>query len=200
MNNAKVDVVIPVYKPDSQLLDLLKAILEQTYPVNKIILINTEEEFFDQEKYLIASNVEVHHISKEEFDHGGTRDMGMKMSNAEYVLMMTMDAVPDDNLLVENLLKGFDNSEVRVAVTYARQLPKSDCRMTEKFSRLFNYPDQSMVKTEKDLGTLGIKTFFCSDVCAMYRKSIYYRLGGFPTKIIFNEDMVYLMKLRAYFQ
>ena len=53
MNNAKVDVVIPVYKPDSQLLDLLKAILEQTYPVNKIILINTEEEFFDQE---IANN------------------------------------------------------------------------------------------------------------------------------------------------
>ena len=195
MNNAKVDVVIPVYKPDSQLLDLLKAILEQTYPVNKVILINTEEEFFNPEEYLIASNIEVHHITKDKFDHGGTRDMGMKMSNAEYVLMMTMDAVPDDNLLVENLLKGFDNSEVRVAVAYARQLPKDDCRMTEKYSRLFNYPDKSKVKTKEDLKTLGIKTFFCSDVCAMYRKSIYYRLGGFPTKIIFNEDMVYASKV-----
>ena len=195
MDNVKVDVVIPVYKPDSQLLNLLKAILEQTHSVSRVILINTEEEFFDNDKYLIGPNVEVHHISKEEFDHGSTRDMGISMSTAEYVLLMTMDAIPEDNKLVERLLNAFDNKDVRVGVAYARQIPKQNCRMSEKFSRFFNYPEQSMVKTEKDLESLGIKTYFCSDVCAMYKKSIYYRLGGFPTKIIFNEDMVFASKV-----
>ena len=42
----------------------------------------------------------------------------------------------------------------------------------------------------KDLETLGIKTYFCSDVCAAYRKTVYDSLGGFEEKTIFNEDMI----------
>jgi rhamnosyltransferase len=38
---------------------------------------------------------------------------------------------------------------------------------------------------------MGIKTFFCSDVCAAYKRSVYDELGGFVKKAIFNEDMVY---------
>lgn len=195
MDRAKVDVVIPVYKPESQLLELLNAILKQTYSVNRVILINTEKDYFDEDKYLIASNIEVHHICKSEFDHGATRNFGMTLSKADYVLMMTMDAIPYDDLLVEKLLKAFDNEQIRVGVAYARQLPSDDCKMAEKYSRLFNYPCDSYVKTRRDLDSLGIKTYFCSDVCAMYKKSIYYRLGGFPKKIIFNEDMVYASKV-----
>ena len=40
--NKKVDVIIPVYKPDQKFLSLLKRLKRQTYPVNRIIIMNTE--------------------------------------------------------------------------------------------------------------------------------------------------------------
>lgn len=39
--------------------------------------------------------------------------------------------------------------------------------------------------------TWEFKTFFCSNVCAMYRRSIYEKLGGFVKHTIFNEDMIF---------
>ena len=38
---------------------------------------------------------------------------------------------------------------------------------------------------------MGIKTFFCSNVCAAYRMELFRRLGGFEKRTIFNEDMIY---------
>ena len=47
-----------------------------------------------------------------------------------------------------------------------------------------------MKKNREDLPKLGIKTFFCSNVCAAYRKSVYEKMGGFVYPSIFNEDMI----------
>ena len=44
---------------------------------------------------------------------------------------------------------------------------------------------------QADIQALGIKTYFCSNSCAMYRKSTYEELGGFLPEAIFNEDMVF---------
>lgn len=41
---------------------------------------------------------------------------------------------------------------------------------------------------------MGIKTFFCSDVCAAYRVDLFHKLGGFESPVIFNEDMFLLQK------
>ena len=38
---------------------------------------------------------------------------------------------------------------------------------------------------------MGIKAYFCSDVCAAYNRETYNKLGGFIKKTIFNEDMIY---------
>jgi len=82
----------------------------------------------------------------------------------------------------------------KVAVSYARQLPGEKSSEFEKISRHFNYPEESQVKTGADLEKLGIKTFFCSNVCAAYRRDIYNELGGFIQHTIFNEDMIYAAK------
>lgn len=186
----KVDAVIPAYKPGHDLRELVEKLLDQTVRLGRIIIINTDREFFDEKEYLIAPAVEVVHITRHEFDHAGTRDMGLRMSDADYVLFMTMDAIPKDNYLVEKLLSGFRRAD-NIAVSYARQLPKKDCNRIEQITREFNYPVQSRVQTSDDIKELGIKAYFCSDVCAMYDTSIYRSLGGFKAPAIFNEDMVY---------
>ena len=186
----KVDAVIPAYKPGHDLRELVEKLLDQTVRLGRIIIINTDREYFDEKEYLIAPAVEVVHITRHEFDHAGTRDMGLRMSDADYVLFMTMDAIPKDNYLVEKLLSRFRRAD-NIAVSYARQLPKKDCNRIEQITREFNYPAQSRVQTSDDIKELGIKAYFCSDVCAMYDTSIYRSLGGFKAPAIFNEDMVY---------
>ena len=184
----EVDVLIPVYRPDGKLTELLKRLKMQNYPIHRVILMNTEEKHFPAELTGIWDRVEVYHLAKEEFDHGGTRDRGVRMSTADLVVCMTQDAMPADETLIEELVKPFNDPEVWAA--YARQLPNEDCREVEKYTRSFNYPEQSMVKTKEDLDRLGIKTFFCSNVCAAWRRKKYLELGGFVKHTIFNEDMI----------
>ena len=184
----EVDVLIPVYRPDGKLTELLKRLKMQNYPIHRVILMNTEEKHFPTELTGIWDRVEVYHLAKEEFDHGGTRDRGVRMSTADLVVCMTQDAMPADETLIEELVKPFDDPGVWAA--YARQLPNEDCREVEKYTRSFNYPEQSMVKTKEDLDRLGIKTFFCSNVCAAWRREKYLELGGFVKHTIFNEDMI----------
>ncbi len=184
----EVDVLIPVYRPDGKLTELLKRLKMQNYPIHRVILMNTEEKHFPTELTGIWDRVEVYHLAKEEFDHGGTRDRGVRMSTADLVLCMTQDAMPADETLIEELVKPFGDPEVWAA--YARQLPNEKCREVEKYTRSFNYPEQSMVKTKEDLDRLGIKTFFCSNVCAAWRREKYLELGGFVKHTIFNEDMI----------
>lgn len=195
-----IDVIIPVYRPDKKLFNLLNALNKQTLRPQTIILINTEKKYFDElvwgtdfpERY---PNVEVHHITKEEFDHGGTRRRAVRLSSAPAFVMMTQDAVPADNKLLENLVGGLYKQEKNtIAVAYARQLADDECGVLEIASREFNYPEQSVTKTRKDINTMGIKTFFCSDVCAAYRREIYDKLDGFVRNTLFNEDMIFASK------
>ena len=72
------DVLIPVYRPGRQFTQLLERIKAQSHPVQRIILMNTEEACFPKELKERFSDVEIHHLTKEQFDHGGTRDQGIR--------------------------------------------------------------------------------------------------------------------------
>lgn len=192
-----VDVIIPVYKPDRGFLTMIEKLQAQTVPVNRIILMNTEQKYLDRLLYGTTlerehHNITVKHLSKREFDHGRTRNQGVKLSDADVFLMMTQDAMPADEYLVERLLESLRGE--KVAAAYARQLPGRGSSEAERFTRQFNYPVESCVKTKADLPTLGVKTFFCSNVCAAYRRDVFDELGGFVNRAIFNEDMLYAAK------
>lgn len=194
MRVQKVDVIIPVYKPDKSFFTLMDRLENQTVAVNRIILMNTEQKYFDRliygtsflEKY---RNVYVTHLSKKEFNHGLTRRQGVKKSGAPVFIMMTMDAMPVDEYLVERLTAPLEREDV--AAVYARQMASEESNEIERFARSFNYPEETCEKSEEDIDRLGIKTFFCSNVCAAYRRDIYENLGGFVRHTLFNEDMIY---------
>lgn len=190
----QTDVIIPVYRPTKRLFILLDKLKEQTVPIQKILLVNTEQKYFDG---LIAGtdfwhrykNVEVKHISKKEFDHGYTRRRAVKETESPYFVMMTDDAIPADRMLLERLLEPLCTG--KAAISYARQLPNEDCGVIERYTRSFNYPAEPVYKSAADLPRYGIKTFFASNVCAAYDRQKYDALGGFVKKTIFNEDMIF---------
>lgn len=189
-----VDVIIPTYHPGTEFEQLLEKLWQQEYPIRKILVMNTEKTFWKEQWEKQYPLLEVHHLKKEEFDHGGTRKKAAALSEADVMIFMTQDAVPEDVLLVKQLIKALAQNE-KTAAAYARQLPAVDCNELEKFTRSFNYPEKPSVKTKADLPQYGVKTFFCSNVCAAYKKETYEKLGGFVEKTIFNEDMIYAGKL-----
>lgn len=192
-----VDVIIPVYRPDHTFLELIERLETQTMPVRRIIIMNTEEKYFTQliygTKFLEQHRqVSVFHLSKKEFDHGRTRAQGVSRSDGEVFVMMTQDAMPADSRLIEELTAAL--AAQNVAAAYARQLPAQGAGPVETFMRGFNYPEVSRIKSREDLPELGIKTYFCSNVCCAYRRDIYDKLEGFIRHAIFNEDMLYAAK------
>lgn len=204
-----VDIIIPTYRPDDQFYKLLGRLLKQTVKtidkvdeaaeeyLNKIFIINTEEKYFDKDKFQKvckgSKQIEVRHITRQEFDHGGTRNFAASLSTSDVIMFMTQDAMPEDYRLVKNLIKPL--REENVVVAYARQLPNERAGEIERYTREFNYPANSIYKSKNDIETLGIKTYFCSNVCSAYIREIYMRLGGFVTQTIFNEDMIFASKV-----
>ena len=194
MDSVKVDVIIPTFHPKERFLALMEQLEKQVLAVNRIVIVNTEKKAFealmDCETFLKEHpKAMLFHISQDEFDHGKTRNLAVSNSDAEVFVCMTQDALPADAYLTQELCKALFSDE-KIAAAYARQLPNEDCREVEKYTRSFNYPERSMVKTKEDLDRLGIKTFFCSNVCAAWRREKYLELGGFVKHTIFNEDMI----------
>ena len=189
-----VDIVIPVYRPGAEFTDVIKMLVSQDIRPRKIIIMNTldggDDTLPDLSSFSVS--IEIHNIRKEEFDHGKTRNEAASYSDAPYLVFMTMDAVPADEKLISSLLKPM--SDEKTAVSYARQLPKEGCSTLERINRTYNYPASDRKKGLSDLENLGVKTFFCSNACACYKKEVFDSLGGFVNKTLFNEDMIYASK------
>lgn len=206
MMEKTVGVVIPVFCPGQLFHELLRRLARQTHIPEEVVIINTipdprrcgaaqqtEAAELAEEFQTSFPSLTVLEVRQKDFGHGRTRNLGIGHTDTELVLCMTQDALPRDSRLVERLIRAFDDPAV--AAAYARQLPGKRSSVLEAETRIFNYPASSAIKSAEDLKRLGIKTFFCSDVCAMWRRSVYDQTGGFEKDVIFNEDMILAGKM-----
>ena len=199
-----IQVIIPVFRPDDKLIKIIEMLGKQTLKPGGITLVWSRT---GQEDTVISrikkeyGNVRILETDAESFDHGGTRRMAVRNTPCDIFVMMTQDAVPKSDTLIENLtsplIRQMEDGSADVskagsviACVYGRQLPGRDSSPYEKLSRLHNYPGLSRTKTVEDIAKLGIKAFFCSDVCCAYRRDIYEECGGFVRNTVFNEDMI----------
>lgn len=174
-----IKLIIPILNPEPSFLsDIIPRLQTQTLRPD-ILLINSGSPIPAGEYDMIT-------IDKKEFNHANTRNLALGYE-ADFYLFMTQDAMPYDDTLISNLLKTFDDPNV--VVSYARQVPYANADPIERFARETNYPHQGRIKSLKDLPELGIKTFFSSDSCAMYRGDYFRAVGGFTRNLNTNEDM-----------
>ena len=116
------DVIIPTYRPGKEFGRLIERLQKQSCPIHRIIIMNTEEKFWNKEWDEKYPFLEVHHIPKAEFDHGGTRKKAAALSEADIMVFMTQDALPADRELIQNLTGALCSDE-QIGAAYARQLP-----------------------------------------------------------------------------
>ncbi len=192
-----VDAMIPVRDPDERLKRCVERLLVQSLAIRTITLVLSVDRTWDdgrvEEWFSSEKRVEIARIRGEDYNHGGTRHKWAKGRDAEYLLFIVQDAVPEDEALVERLIESLKDS--RHAVVYARQVPDLGCDEIERYTRHFNYPAKSLKKTRAGLSEGGVKDCFTSNVCAAYRRDWYERLGGFEEEILLSEDSVYAAKV-----
>lgn len=191
----KIDVIIPVYKPGKSLVDLVEAMAQQDVSINKTIVMNTEQSYFDKFAYSTRfldnqKNLVVRHVSKREYDCGKTRNAGVKLSDADYFIIMSQKAVPIGKEIISKLLLAFEK-DPKVAVAYARNVACEDASESVKFATSYTFPELSAVHGEEDFENLGWLAYMNSNTCAMYKRSVFDELGGFTNHIVTNEDIVY---------
>lgn len=187
-----ISVIIPTLNAEKYIFSLLTNIWAQNLKPSEILVIDSSSD--DNTRTIAESlNARVITINREAFDHGGTRNYAVKRTYGDIIILMTQDALPLDRYFIENLITplGYDS----VPLSYGRQVPRDDADPIESFVRKYNYPEESIIKDLHQIPALGIKAFFCSNVCSAIRRSEFEEIGGFPENIIMNEDMILAAKL-----
>jgi rhamnosyltransferase len=136
-----------------------------------------------------AAGFRVHTIARSEFNHGGTRQLAVELlPSAEVLVFLTQDVEFAQHDAVSRLLEAFHDPTV--AAAYGRQLPRRGATPIEAHARLYNYPEQSNVRTSASREQFGFKTIFISNSFAAYRRDALMAVGGFPRDVIFGEDTI----------
>jgi rhamnosyltransferase len=107
-----ISIIIPVRNGGFWLRETLTAIVNQTlFSQTEIIVLDsgsTDNTF----EILKQFPVRVIHIKPEEFNHGETRNVGVREAKGKYVVMTVQDAKAVNEYWLQNLLDGFINEKV----------------------------------------------------------------------------------------
>lgn len=192
-----VSVIIPTLNAQHYLDTILQRLRSQTLTPTEILIVDSSST--DDTQRIVEhtakqdNSLHLMKIPRASFNHGRTRNVAFCTTHGDFVLFLTQDAVPADNLYIEHLLQPF--TDPAVAQVTGRQLPRDNARPDEKLVRKFNYPARSNVRDESDIYRLGVKAFFASDACSAYRRTAFEAVGGFPSPVKTNEDMLIAARL-----
>jgi len=186
-----VSVIIPTLNAAPVMANLLESLRNQTIPVEIIIIDSSSHD--GTVNIALSYGARVLTILREEFGHGKTRNLAAREVSGDVMVFLTQDALPRDGNCIENLVAPL--GDPGIAASYGRQIPQEGAKPPERFVRQFNYPPDPSIKSWKDISSLGIKTFFFSNVCSAVRREEFEHLGGFPEDLVMFEDMLFAAKL-----
>lgn len=187
----KIDIICPLYNASEYILKLNNSFLMQKkVKLNQIRYILTESS--DNTKEVMDNNrIKYKLISKREFSHSLVREKEAFSSDADIVVFVTQDVVINDEYWLYNLTKDIDDE---IVATYSRQISKYN--NIEKYTREFNYPEESKIVSQDDIKDLGLKTFFFSDASSAINKKVFKKLNGYDNKNLpISEDMYIAYKI-----
>ena len=160
----KVVAVVVTYNRKEMLIQCLKAILNQTYTVYKIVVVDNNStdntpEYIEANGYLNNSQISFHRLERNTGGAGGFFE-GMKCvreMNPDWVWIMDDDVIPETNCL-EELLKAdeitkeevsFYASALRNMDGEAMNVPKLNRKQFTQYTDWYQYLEHGMVKIVK---------------------------------------------------
>src|SRR5688572_2468272 len=108
----EISVVIPVKNEGAKIRACIEGILSQSIPVKEIIVIDSGSTDGTVEILREYEKVKLLEISSSTFNHGETRNLGVRHASGEFVVLTVGDARAYDQYWIQHLLEGFDAPNV----------------------------------------------------------------------------------------
>lgn len=174
-----VTVIIPMRNASTTVLEALKSITQQTYPIEKIIVVDNVSK--DNSCEIVAQFAKKSKIPitlfrrKKDLAIASSYNLGARNTKSDLIVFLTSDASLPSNRALERLLKPLREDEAVVATYPSTILPRS---LWDKYN--FWQKFHSCRDVDVDNSTFAVK-FDC------VRRKIFFEIGGFD-EINFGGD------------
>lgn len=193
--NPKISIVIPIKNAAIWLDKLIENLFSQSLAKSsEIIFIDSGSEDDSVKIIKRFPQIKLIRIEPYLFNHGTTRNLGVAESKGEFVVFTVQDALPVNNLWLQNLLYGFIDN--KVSAVCGKQIVEHDQNKNPvAWHRPLNAPAMKIYQFENvcDFNILSPekKREICSwdNVNAMYRRSILLKIPFSNT--VFAEDTLW---------
>ena len=186
MGGFSVALCIPTRNPGALVEEMVAGIRCQTLQPVRLLVVDSSPSDGEVDRFG-ELGADIVRIDPTSFDHGGARNRAFTLAGVDGYLFLTQDAIPAGPEAFANLVRALSDHP-RAGVAYGRQLPAPGASPLARAHRSFNYPARSAAYSLADVGTQGVRALFCSNSFAVYRRQAIAEIGGFPTRIIANED------------
>ena len=158
---SQIAIVVPTFNASRYWRPLQDALQQQGIVADQVLIVDSSS---TDDTRLLAEQAgyQLKTIARENFRHGATRQFAAELLPwAEVLVYLTQDALPHGAHSFQSLLRPF--ALAKVGACYGRQLPRAEANSIERHARLFNYPNESAVRTFESRKQLGIRAAFFSN-------------------------------------
>jgi rhamnosyltransferase len=181
-----ISVVIPVRNGGDDLRRCLEGIARQQVG-EEVEVVVVDSASTDGSAVLAGKHgARVEVIPVEDFDHGGTRNLGAELARGETVVFTSQDAYPTDDRWLAKLTAPLAGDD-RAAGVYGRQIAHHGANPPEIYFLDFLYGPEPRVQEAAGRGQLSMETTLFSNVTAAIRRDLLLRFP-FADDMVMSED------------
>lgn len=198
-NNISVSAIIPFYNGKEYFHRAIQSLLNQSYALNEILIINDnsdQENLFFLKQYS-SQDVRIKVYSNpENIGSSNSRNKGIELSSSEYVLLMDQDDILETNALERFIIKLFKMRQ---------KFPGNDWvgahsaykLIDEKDNIIGLVDDWQQVKADEFLGYQFIRNRIITNSGVLIEKKYLARVGYYDPKLRYSQDWDLWLKLGA---
>lgn len=186
-------MILPVKDGGPGLAQCLRALAEQDVPGYDIEVVVVDSGSRDDSVAVARrTGAHVHEIAPEDFDHGATRNLGVRLSRGSILVFTTQDAYATTPDFLARLIAPLQ--QPGVAGAYARQVCHEGAHPPEQYFLDFLYGPSSRRQRAADTSELSMHTTMFSNVAsAIPRERL--EQTGFVEDIIMSEDQEWAVRM-----
>jgi rhamnosyltransferase len=125
LGSLKASVVVPTFNAGARFGELLERLRTQEASFAYEVLVIDSGSTDGTVELTRRYGASIYRVSRNEFGHGATRNLGVSLARGEYVAFIVQDAVPLDERWLAPMVEDLEQDEM-VAGVYGRQLPRPE--------------------------------------------------------------------------
>ena len=180
-----ISIVIPVKNGGDDLRRCLDGIAAQRVDDEVEVVVVDSGSTDGSDTLAEAAGARVHRIPPEEFNHGGTRNLGASLARGEVLVFTSQDAHAESADWLALLTAPL--RDPAVAGAYGRQVAHEGAKPPERFFMDFLYGERARVQRAASEAELSMETTLFSNANSAIRRDVFERFR-FVADINMSED------------